>query len=84
MNTREDDPWPRHAVAGSTEAGVNGLFEMGGNVWEWTAARQGEQALTAGGSWWYGAEQTTADAMQWKPAEFYAVYVGFRCAYDPR
>jgi formylglycine-generating enzyme required for sulfatase activity len=56
---------------------------MGGNVWEWLADRNSEAALTAGGSWWYGPDQTTADAMQWKPTAFFAVYVGFRCAYNP-
>jgi len=30
-----------------------------------------------------GGAQTTADDVQRKPADFYAVYVGFRCAYDP-
>lgn len=82
MNTSESDPWPRHAPAGATKRGVNGLYEMGGNLWEWLADRRGGEALTAGGSWWYGAAQTRADAMQWKAADFYAVYVGFRCAYD--
>lgn len=82
MNTSGSDPWPRHAAVGSTRRGINGLYDMGGNVWEWLADRQGEQALTAGGSWWYGADKTQAPAVQWKPADFYAVYVGFRCAYD--
>jgi sulfatase modifying factor 1 len=83
MNTRGDDPWPRHAPVGSTPAGVNGLYDMGGNVWEWIADRRGGEALTAGGSWWYGSEQATSEAMQWKPFDFYAVYVGFRCVYSP-
>jgi sulfatase modifying factor 1 len=82
MNLSEPDAWPRHAPVGVTKRGVNGLFDMGGNVWEWLADRRGEEALTAGGSWWYGAAQTRADAVQWKPADFYAVYIGFRCAYD--
>lgn len=72
----------RHRVAGSGPAGINGLHDMGGNVWEWLADRRGDDALTAGGSWWYGESQSKADGMQWKPAAFYAVYVGFRCAYD--
>jgi formylglycine-generating enzyme required for sulfatase activity len=82
MNMSEPDAWPRHAPVGATKRGVNGLFDMGGNVWEWLADRRGDEALTAGGSWWYGAAQTRADAVQWKSADFYAVYIGFRCAYD--
>jgi len=71
-----------HVPAGTTRPGVNGLFDMGGNAWEWLADRRGEEALTAGGSWWYGPAQTRAEGAQWKPAAFYAVYIGFRCAYD--
>jgi len=83
LNINGADPWPLHARVGSTRRGVNGLFDMGGNVWEWTADRRGAEALTAGGSWWYGAAQATAGGAQWKPADFFAVYVGLRCAYDP-
>lgn len=71
-----------HVPAGSTPPGVNGLQEMGANVWEWVADRRGAEALTAGGSWWYGPEQARAEGAQWKPAAFFALYVGFRCAYD--
>jgi formylglycine-generating enzyme required for sulfatase activity len=77
------DRFERHAPAGSTAAGVNGLHEMAGNLWEWLADARGEDRLTAGGSWWYGAAQTQASGMQWKPARFFAVYVGFRCIYPP-
>lgn len=82
MNNTGDDAWPRHAPVSSTPAGVNGLYDMGGNVWEWLADRRGDDALTAGGSWWYGPDKATRSAMQWKPAKFFAVYVGFRCAYS--
>lgn len=75
------DGYERHAPAGALPAGVNGLHEMAGNVWEWLADAQGEDRLTAGGSWWYGPSQTQAAGMQFKPARFFAVYVGFRCAY---
>lgn len=80
-NANGNDAWPRLAPVGSTRQGVNGLYDMGANAWEWLADRQADAALTAGGSWWYGPAQMQASAMQWKPAHFYAVYVGFRCAY---
>lgn len=75
------DGWDRHAPVGSTRAGINGLFDAGGNVWEWLADANGEERLTAGGSWWYDQSKMKIDGMQYKPAKFYAVYVGFRCAY---
>lgn len=73
-----------HVEVGTTRRGVNGLYDMGANVWEWIADRRGDDALTAGGSWWYGPAQSRADGAQWKAASFYAVYVGFRCVYDVR
>lgn len=72
----------RHFPVGTTKRGVNGLYDMGANVWEWLADRRGDDALTAGGSWWYGSEMTRVAGAQWKPANFYAVYIGFRCVYD--
>jgi formylglycine-generating enzyme len=73
-----------HVAVGTTKRGVNGLYDMGGNAWEWTADRRADDAMTAGGSWWYGADMTRADGAQWKAASFNAVYIGFRCAYDIR
>lgn len=72
----------RHVDVATTRRGVNGLYDMGANVWEWIADRRGNDALTAGGSWWYGPENTRAEGAQWKAADFHAVYIGFRCAYD--
>ncbi len=76
-----EDGWARHAPVGRTAMGVNGLYDMGANVWEWLADASGEDRLTAGGSWWYDSAKMKADGMQFKPAAFYVVYVGFRCAY---
>ncbi|MFD2451583.1 formylglycine-generating enzyme family protein [Ideonella paludis] len=83
-NTSERDAWPRAAPAGATAAGVNGLHEMGANVWEWVSDAQGAERRTMGGSWWYGAPHMRADVTAWKAADFYAVYIGFRCAQDLR
>lgn len=70
-----------HVPVGTTKRGVNGLHDMGANVWEWLADRRGDEALTAGGSWWYGPEQSRAEGTQWKAASFTVLYIGFRCAY---
>ena len=84
-NTSDPDPWPRAAPAGATRPGVNGLYDMGANVGEWTTDatdRSGRERQTVGGSWWYGAFNMKADVRAFKPADFYAVYIGFRCVYD--
>ena len=81
-NTSDADPWPRAAPVGATRQGVNGLYDMGANVWEWTTDVRGNERRTVGGSWWYGAGNMRADVQAYKPADFYAVYIGFRCAYD--
>lgn len=73
-----------HVPVGTTKRGVNGLHDMGANLWEWMADRRGDEALTTGGSWWYGPENSRAEGAQWKAANFYALYIGFRCAYDVR
>lgn len=69
-----------HALVGSTRAGVNGLFEMGANAWEWTDGGSDAARPTRGGSWWYGAAQMHRDHLQSKPSETAVVYIGFRCA----
>ena len=71
-----------HARVGTTRPGVNGLFDMGANVWEWTENGGEREKGTRGGSWWYGAAQMRADAAYTKPRDFPAVYIGFRCARD--
>lgn len=78
-NTSAPDAWPRAAPAGTTAAGVNGLLDMGANVWEWASDARGTERRTMGGSWWYGASQMRAEINAWKDADFTAVYIGFRC-----
>lgn len=83
-NTSDPDPWPRAAPVTQTGAGVNGLHDMGGNVWEWASDSRGEDSQTMGGSWWYPPSQMKPDVQACKPRAFYAVYIGFRCVYDPK
>ncbi len=68
-----------HAPAEATPPGVNGLYDMAANVWEWTDNGPGDQKTTRGGSWWYGARQMHRDHMATKPADTAVVYIGFRC-----
>jgi sulfatase modifying factor 1 len=68
-----------HARAGTTSAGVNGLYDMGGTVWEWVDIPDKLSKGTRGGSWWYGARQMKADYKATKPRDIAVVYIGFRC-----
>jgi formylglycine-generating enzyme len=69
-----------HVPVRTTRPGVNGLYDMGGNVWEWVDHDVGGQKRTRGGSWWYGPAQMKVDALYEKAPDFPAVYIGFRCA----
>lgn len=71
-----------HALTGSTRAGVNGLHEMGGNLWEWVDSGPGTDKRTRGGSWWYGAGPMQDSHVQSKPPDTAVIYIGFRCARD--
>lgn len=68
-----------HAKTRMTRPGVNGLYDMGANVWEWVDTEDQTHKGTRGGSWWYGATQMRADYDASKPRDMAVVYIGFRC-----
>jgi len=72
-----------HVAAGTTQPGVNGLFDMGGNVWEWTSTKVNSERITRGASWWYGPEQQMEGNVAAKPENTVVVYIGFRCVRNP-
>ena len=82
MNSQDLLNYNKHFDVTKLPEGINGLVAMGGNVWEWIDDQQNDNSLTAGASWWYGESKTTKQGAQYKPSDFFAIYVGFRCAYD--
>ena len=71
-----------HVLTGSTQPGVNGLFDMGGNVWEWTSTERNGGFITRGASWWYGPDRQQESDVESKPGDIAVVYIGFRCVAD--
>jgi formylglycine-generating enzyme len=71
-----------HVIAGSTKPGVNGLYDMGGNVWEWTVTERNGGYITRGASWWYGSDRQQESDVESKSGEIAVVYIGFRCVAD--
>ena len=82
MNSQGLLNYDKHVDVTSLPEGINGLVAMGGNVWEWIDDNKKDNSLTAGASWWYGGSKTRKHGAQYKPSNFYAIYVGFRCAFD--
>ena len=71
-----------HVASKTTKPGVNGLYDMGGNVWEWTATERNGGYITRGASWWYGPERQQESGVESKPENITVVYIGFRCVKD--
>jgi len=87
----EKDPWPETAPVGSFPHGASkdGVLDLAGNVWEWTASfyatydgrnRENKRVLR-GGSWGGGDPRTERTSNRFRLEEnARAQFLGFRCA----
>lgn len=84
-NNLKDVAWfdsnSTHVVA-SKKANEAGLYDMNGNVWEWTSTSQGGMIVTKGGGWFSTYESCNLSNRQLLSTDQKDRYTGFRLCRD--
>jgi len=79
----EDGP----VIIGQYVPNKNGIYDLSGNVWEWTSSRyekplqdNKDYFILKGGSWYYSKENCKVESRRIEAGDFVAIDIGFRCA----
>ena len=82
------DGYPYTAPVGSFPPSSEGIYDLAGNVWEWTQPveiRAQPTGILRGGSWAYFRAECLTSAYQYvAPADLRAPTIGFRCVFDDK
>ncbi|MCB1209405.1 MAG: SUMF1/EgtB/PvdO family nonheme iron enzyme [Verrucomicrobiales bacterium] len=83
-----DDGYPFTSPVGRYKPTAEGIYDLAGNVWEWTLdgdLRSGARGTLRGGSWAYFRPECLKPAYVYSvPMDLVAPTVGFRCVFEDR